>query len=323
MTASGGGHTGFAIAVARELPSDVEIVFTVARGDAFSRRKIDSLGRNSVIIEHARGRGPLESLLPAMPRLFKSFLEASVRLPKVDAALCTGHNNSVPPCIVARLKGARLVSLEDVYRVESRSRAISLLSKISEAVALHWEFQRRLYPRKGIVVGPVFEPPKYKPSRGDYILVTTGTYGYEELFNVMYRLWAEGRLKSRLILQTGMVPPEKYRGSGVEAFSFDPDIDRFIAGARVVVTHQGMTAINAALGYGKPTIIVYNPRWKLAAPASEVRVVAEHLGLGFLERPDPDALARLIEESRPPNFRGDTKGASRLARMLVDLATRS
>ena len=323
LTASGGGHTGFAVAVASYIPEDVGIVFTVGSGDTFSWAKIAALGRENVsVVELPYGRKPWGSLVGAVPRLSSAFLLSLARLPKVSSALCTGHNNCVPPCIASRLRGTPLVSLEDVYRLYSRSRSISLLSRFSRYVALHWQEQENLYPRKGLVVGPVYEPPRYESRDDGFILVTAGSFGYEELFDVFADLVVDGLISERVILQTGHVPPEKYKEKGLEAFSFDPDIDKYISRARIVVTHQGMTAINSALGYGKPTVIVYNPAWRLAATAQEVERVARIVGIEFVPGPYRDRLLDALRRASPPDRDRFEVGAMRLARLLLDLATR-
>jgi len=321
LTASGGGHTGFAVAVARYLEGEYDLVFTVARGDEYSMRKIEHSLADYEVLEVTPGRGPSGSLLRAAPRLAKALVESLRGLGRVDAAVCTGHNNGVPPCLAAWLRGARLVSLEDVYRVTVRSRSISLLSRFSRAVALHWEAQRGLYPGKGVVVGPVYEPPRYEPGDEGYILVTAGTYGYEELFDAVLDLYREGRLPAPPIIQTGRVPPDKYREAGVRAFQFDPDLDRLIANARIVVAHQGMTAVTAALGYRKPTIIVYNPKWRLAAPRGDVERVAREMGVSFLGEADKDGLEEALRNVGTPRWRGP-EGARRLADLVRDLLTR-
>jgi len=322
ITAAGGGHTGFAVAVAQHIPDDFELVFAMARGDSYSAEKIKkTLDRDYTVIRVPAGRGPSGSLLKAAPRLFYSLAVSLRRIGRVDAAVCTGHNTGVPPCMAARLRGARLVSLEDVYRVSVRSRSISFLARFSEHVALHWDVQKGLYPGKGVVVGPVYEPPRYEPGDDGYILVTAGSYGFEELFDVLAGLAMEGGLGRELVFQTGRVPPEKYSKMGFRAFSFDPDIDRFIARASIVITHQGMTAITSALGYGKPTLIVYNPRWRLAAPPGDVARIASLIGAGFVDGPRKEDIVEALGRLGRPKT-GFPRGAEGVARLAASLATR-
>ena len=306
ITASGGGHTGYARAVALHLAGRHQLVFAIRRGDGWSRSRLAGLGR---VYETWPGRSPGDPVWRSIG-LARSLYD-SLRLPRVDAALCTGHNHSIPPCIAAWLRGAKLILLEDVYRISGGSRSVRLLSPISTLVALHWREQLGLYSR-GVVVGPVYEPPTHRPWDGGYVLVTTGSHGFKRLFDTILGL--AGRW--RLVLQTGRVDPEPYRRAGVEAFRFDPDIERWIAGASVVVTHIGVTAVNAALGYGKPVVIVYNPEWRLAAPPQDARVVASRIGARFLERLTLDGLAEAVEgalASRPPRI---PSGAAKLARLV-------
>ena len=71
---------------------------------------------------------------------------------------------------------------------------------------------------------------------------------------------------------------------GWKVFRFDPDIDKLIAGASLVITSApGVTAINATQAYRKPTIMVYNPDLVLTADREETEKVAKYLGIPFVD----------------------------------------
>ncbi|MEB3779295.1 MAG: polysaccharide biosynthesis protein [Desulfurococcales archaeon] len=316
LTASGGGHTGYSIAIARNLVklsgNNVSLYFIVQEGDMWSSTRAGKYGE---VIYVSRGRNPTEGLLKAMLRLSRGFIESISKVKKSNVTVCTGHNHSIPPCLVSMFKGSRLILVEDVFRIHSRGRSIRLLSRFSHLVALHWKEQRSLY-ENGVVVGPIYEDPVYKPWDGGYILVTTGTHGYKGLFDALLKTSLDN-----LVIQTGRIDPSYYKSKRPKwiVFDFTENIDRWIAGASVVITHIGMTAINSALAYRKPTIIVYNPEWKLAAPPQDALVVSSKINALFMTKPEPGTIEAFIEKARkmkPPRI---PNGARVLARILLNL----
>jgi len=292
ITASGGGHTAFAATIGRRLRRDHDVVFVVRKGDSNSRRRLERLGE---VIETTSGRGPRGSLASALPRLAWGFLESLAMLRDIDVVVCTGHNHSLPPTVASYLKGSRVYVLEDIVRFTSRGRAARIASWMAETVYLHWPEQANLYPSKGYVVGPVYEDPEVEPWDGGYILVTAGTYGYRELFDAV-SLASENL--GKVVLQTGEVDPRRYEDKVWKAFDYTMEFHLWIAGASVVVAHQAVTPVTAALAYSKPVVIVPNPDFRLAASPEEARVLARKIGAVYLKRPTPEGLTRAIQEAR-------------------------
>ncbi len=154
---------------------------------------------------------------------------------------------------------------------------MSLLSRFSEKVFVHWEEQRSLY-RNSYVTGPIVEKPRYSPRDSGYVLVTAGTMGFPRLFKEVSKTKGFD-----FVVQTGQVEPSTVTASKV--FSFDPDMERIIANASIVVTHQGKTAMESVVMYRKPTVIVYNADWTKAATKEDTRLYAKILGATFLDDP--------------------------------------
>lgn len=102
--------------------------------------------------------------------------------------------------------------------------------------------------------------------------------GFPRLFKEVSKLD-----KFNFIVQTGQVDPSTVKAS--KAFKFDSEMERLIAGASVVVTHQGKTAMESVVMYGKPTVIVYNSDWTKAATKEDTKLYAEILGAKFLDDP--------------------------------------
>jgi UDP-N-acetylglucosamine--N-acetylmuramyl-(pentapeptide) pyrophosphoryl-undecaprenol N-acetylglucosamine transferase len=317
VTAAGGGHTGRAYAFAqalRGLDESIPLYFIVSRGDVWSRRKLEAFGR---VVEVARVRGVNESLLRAALRLPRSLLDSLHAVPgNACVFVSMGASISVPAALVAKLRGARIYNVEAVVRFTKPSLSARVLRPISDVTVLHWEEQKRIHP-EGRVYGPIYPKPRYEPRDEGYILVTGGSYGYPELFRAVSELGLE-----RVVLHTGRVDPEPYRRRhpGWTVFRFDPDFDRWLAGAHVVVTHYGNTAVEAALTYGKPVVIVYNPAWRTTAGYEDARILAGKLNAVLLRGPPtPRELEEAIAEAekrKPPRY---PNGAEKLAREIVEV----
>ena len=78
ITASGGGHTGYAVALAQRLRGKAEMLFIVPRGDKWSRSKVERFGR---VVEVSKPRGPRDSLAKLVLRMPGALLESLGRVP--------------------------------------------------------------------------------------------------------------------------------------------------------------------------------------------------------------------------------------------------
>lgn len=275
IIASGGGHTGFARAIAQYLPFKAD--FVIPKGDFNSLQMIKEYAEE--IYEVQKGREPGEGIWKLLLRSTQSISD-SIRLPKYKVVIATGSNHSIFPSLIEKMKGSKLFVIESQDRITTKGKAVELLSYFAEGVFLHWEEQRNLYPRKGIVVGPIVEKPKYEPKDEGYILVTTGSMGFKRLFDKIVNLNLDN-----VIIQTGKVDPKQYVEKGVKAFAFAPNLERYISSAKIVITHQGKTAMESVIMYKKPTIIVFNKDWKSATSEKDTQLYAQILGATFL--PDP------------------------------------
>jgi UDP-N-acetylglucosamine--N-acetylmuramyl-(pentapeptide) pyrophosphoryl-undecaprenol N-acetylglucosamine transferase len=293
IAASGGGHTGYAVALAQRLVEHgVEPHFVVPEGDNRSRAKVERYG--VVVAETPKFMGPEDPLWKGLARALPALLKTLKRLPNsYQVAVSTGSNHSIAVAIAAWLKGARIVNLESSVRFTRPSRAFRMLRRIAWINAVQWPEQKAFAPN-ALVVGPLYEKPRYPPRDEGYILVATGTYGYRELLDAI----AEANPSCRIVAQTGRVNPEPYRKLGWIAFQYDPDIDRWIAGATLVVTHVGKTALDAALAYRKKVIIVYNPRWtKHGATLEDAKTYAQKIGAILVGDPN-EAVNKIIKAAR-------------------------
>lgn len=315
LAAAYGGHAGYAYAVALELAKMgfKNTVILVAEGFEFIAKKFHGLGEVEFMVLPRR---PGERLVKGLGRWLKAFYQSTrlVMRKRPGVVFASGSNFSIPPSFVAKLlKRTEVYTLEAIEHFTVPSRAVKIIEKLGGKVFLHWEEQLSMYPR-GLVVGPVFEPALYEPRDEGYVLVTTGTLGFKQLYDAVERLGFE-----RVVLQTGDVDPEPYRRRNPSwvVFRYTEDIHKWIAGASIVITQQGLTASVASLAYGKPVIIVWNPRVVLGAPKKDVEKYADKIGAVFLEEPDAGLIRKSIEgiSRTTRNFKN---GAGDIAKILVE-----
>ncbi len=283
LIASGGGHTGFALAVGtriRELSPKADITYIVPCGDTWSINRILRVDPKANIREVTKPLKPLEPYTRLFKRVLHAFID-SIREVEHAIVFCTGSNHNIFPVLISRyLRRSIVFCVEDTFRFKRRSRTLDLLYRVANVnVFLQWPEQVELYRGRGIYAGLLYEKPMHSVRDEGYILVTTGTMGNRSLFKLLAKI----RLDN-LVVQTGAINPDLLKRRGWKVFRFDPDIDKLIAGASLVITSApGVTAINATQAYRKPTIMVYNPDLVLTADREETEKVAKYLGIPFVD----------------------------------------
>jgi len=283
-----------------------------------------------------RLRGPGEGLLRAASRRLGRVSAGVLRLARVlrrlgvDVVVCTGSNHSLFAALAARLAGVPVVCLEAADRVATRSRTPALLHDyLGVPVALHWPLQRRLY-RRGVVVGPVYpRPPRLEggePPGGvepGYVLVLTGSVGNPRLVRLLLRTGLE-----RVVLQTGRLTPPGLVARlrpGWRVFRFTERLWLWTRWASVVVSHQGLGVVEAALGYGKPVVVAYNPDLYMTSGWEDSKLLAGLLNgvavhLGRASPRDLEEAVMAAAERRPPRF---PWGGEALAELVLKAAAGS
>jgi UDP-N-acetylglucosamine:LPS N-acetylglucosamine transferase len=158
-----------------------------------------------------------------------------------------------------------------------------------------------------------------KPENKGYILVTGGTHGHKLLFDVL----AESNMRN-VVLQTGKVDPEPYVRKHPEwkVLTFTEKFQELIAGAEIVVTHFGSTALEAAVVYRKPVVIVLNPEWTRTVGAIDAECLAEKLNAVFVSEAQLEILLKAIDEAKKRNVPAMPSGAKNLAKIILELAQR-
>jgi UDP-N-acetylglucosamine:LPS N-acetylglucosamine transferase len=99
---------------------------------------------------------------------------------------------------------------------------------------------------------------------------------------------------------------------------FSLKFNELIAGAEVVVTHQGSTPLEAAV-YKKPSVIVPNPELKRTFPKKDSEIFAKKVGATILSDLTLESLLTAIETAKKRKVPVLRDGAKALADMILNL----
>lgn len=313
ILAGGGGHTGFAYSLAQRLEKKANLVFLVPYGDTLSYKRLIRFGEVNYLL---KSRGPKTSKCRFALNIMRAFISSMKKVKgNFDFVVSTGSNFCIPPAFIGLSKGFRLINIEAAVRFTKASRTARILQPFSTITALQWYEQKKLL--KGTLVGPLLPKPEIQPWNGGYILVTGGSFGHKLLFDTINSSEIEN-----VVLQTGIVDPKPYirRHPEWKIMQFSPMFPELLAGAEVVVTHFGSTALEA-LAYKKPIILVLNPEWKRSVGRTDAEIFAKKVGANFISEMNLEHLMDNIETARTQNNRIPTygNGTKVLANMILNL----
>jgi UDP-N-acetylglucosamine:LPS N-acetylglucosamine transferase len=311
ILAGGGGHTGFGYALAQRLKNRASLTFLIPEGDDLSRKRLSSFGKTEHI---PKPRGAKTPTAAFTYNLAKAFAASKKKVKnEFDVVVSTGSNFCIPPALVAFFKRIPLINLESEARFVGASKTARILQPFSKVTALQWPEQKKFL--KGTVVGPLFPKPEINPWNGGYILVTGGTLGYKQLFGALN----QSELKN-VVLQTGEINPEPYKKRHPEwkVLQFSLKFSKLIAGAEVVVTHQGSSPLEAA-AYKKPSVIVPNPELKRTFPQRDSEIFAKKVGATILFDFTLENLLDAIEAAKKRKVPELRDGAKVLADLILRL----
>ena len=311
ILAGGGGHTGFAYALAQRIENRASMLFLIPEGDTSSHKRLNKFGKVDHIMKPRGAKTATGAFTYNLARAFTNSMKKVTG--NYDVVISTGSNFCIPPAVVAFLKGIPIVNIEGEARFSGASKTAQILQPFSAITALQWPEQQRFL--KGTVVGPIFPEPTLEPSNGGYILVTGGTLGHKQLFDILN----QSNLKN-VVLQTGKVAPEPYRKKHPEwkVIKFSLNFSELITGAEVVVTHQGSVPLEAA-AYMKPSVIVPDPELKRTFPKEDSEFFAKKVGATILSDPTLESLMAAIETAKNNRIPVLKDGAKVLADIILNL----
>jgi UDP-N-acetylglucosamine--N-acetylmuramyl-(pentapeptide) pyrophosphoryl-undecaprenol N-acetylglucosamine transferase len=311
ILAGGGGHTGFAYALAQRLENRATMSFLIPEGDNLSFKRLSNFGKVDTLVKPRGAKTPTNEFLYKLCQAFSSSRKKVTK--DFDVVVSTGSNFCIPPAFAALSKKIKLVNIEGAVRFTRASLTARILQPFSAITALPWPEQKKLL--KGTVVGPLLHKQEIEPYNGGYILVTGGTLGHKELFDVVN----ESDLKN-VVLQTGEVDPEPYmkRHSEWKIIRYSSKFAELLAGAELVVTHFGSTALETAV-YNKPAVMVVNPEWTRTVGKTDAELFAKKVGVTILPRLSLDCLLESIEEAKKQKRPVLKDGAEALADIILKL----
>lgn len=312
ILAGGGGHTGYGYALAQRLYGRANLHFLVPEGDVLSQKRLGKFGCVDFLL---KGRGAKTPTREFILNLMRAFLDSSKCVSrKYDVVVSTGSNFCIPPALFAWMKGIPLVNIESPARFTKPSKSARLLHPFSTITAMHWEEQKRLL-RGGVVVGPILPKPTIEIRNKGYILVAGGTLGHRLLFDAL----AMSNLRN-VVLQTGKLDPAPYASKHPEwkVVTLTERFDELLAGAEVVVTHFGVTVLEAIV-YGKPVVLVPNPEWTRTAGVEDAKYLARKVNAVLVSEIKTKTLLDAINEARTREIPRLPDGAERLANIILKL----
>lgn len=309
ILAAGGGHTGYAYALAEELHRKASISFLVPLGDSLSAKRLSKFGPVGFLLKAREPKTPNHIFIV---RLIHALLDSfRLDLRKFDVVVSAGSNFCIPPALVAWMRRIPIVNIESPVRFVKPAKSTCLLQHFSAITALHWEEQTKLL--KGIVVGPILPKPEVPSNNKGYILVAGGTYGHKLLFDKL----SESSLHN-VILQTGKVNPHLYlkRHPEWKALRVTDRFNELIANAELVVTHFGVTVLEA-LVYKKPIVLVPNPEWTRGASLEDAKQLAEKINAVTVFEIEVENLLKAMQEARRLKTPVFQDGAKNLATLIL------
>ncbi len=311
ILAGGGGHTGFGYALAQRLEGKASMSFLIPEGDTLSHKRLNKFGEVNYLLKPRGAKSPAGKFAYNLAKaLTKSMNKVKGNF---DSVVSTGSNFCIPPALAALTKRIPIINIEAAVRFTKASRTARILQPFSTITALHWQEQKKLL--KGTVVGPLLPKPETQTWNGNYILITGGSLGHKQLFDTIN----QSNLKN-IVLQTGEVDPEPYRKQHPEwqIICSSPKFHELLAGAEVVVTHFGSTALET-VAYKKPTVMVLNPEWTRTVGKADAEIFAKKVGAAFIPEINLDHLIEAIEKAKNMELPTLKDGAKNLAMMILKL----
>lgn len=287
VLAGGGGHTSIAVALAQNLCEKMKITFLVPKNDLLSEKLLKKYGKIGYLLK------PRDPFTPNYMFLLRFTLALIQSFFKVNSGfslvISCGSNFCIPPALVAWLKGIPVINIESRVALKKPSKTAKLLKPFSILTILQWNEQADNL--KGVVAGPILPRPKFESRKKGYILVTGGTQGHKRLFDTLSKSDIKG-----IVMQTGKVDPEPYRMKHPEwkIFSISENFQEILAGADIVITHQGGGTILEAILYKKPLIIVQNPELRRTADEEDMELLARKVNAIFLTEINTEKIIEAI-----------------------------
>ena len=134
ILAGGGGHTGFAYALAQRLKDRASMLFLIPEGDNLSHERLSKFGKVEHLMKPRGAKTPTGEFTYNLARAFSNSMKKVKG--DFDAIVSTGSNFCIPPALVAFLKGIPIVNVEGEARFIGASKTARILQPLSAITAL-------------------------------------------------------------------------------------------------------------------------------------------------------------------------------------------
>jgi UDP-N-acetylglucosamine--N-acetylmuramyl-(pentapeptide) pyrophosphoryl-undecaprenol N-acetylglucosamine transferase len=249
LAASNGGHLDLLIAVKDALHGYTRVWITP----------------DSAPADELRRQGETVHSVPRYDRqlMGKAFLRSVAEATRLVATerprlvVTSGAGAMLPFCVLARASGARLIFVETMARVTSRSASGAVLSRLASNVLVQWPEAVPLYPRSKLCNPALLEEvgPAGRVGDGTFVAVGTHRQPFDRLLEMVDQAAERGELPLPVCAQVGVSQYKPRYYQGVEWLPPD-EIDEAIGGAQCVVTHAGSGLISAALKKGRRPLVL-------------------------------------------------------------------
>jgi UDP-N-acetylglucosamine--N-acetylmuramyl-(pentapeptide) pyrophosphoryl-undecaprenol N-acetylglucosamine transferase len=249
LAASNGGHLDLLIAVKDALRGYTRVWITP----------------DSAPADELRRQGETVHSVPRYDRqlMGKAFLRSVAEAARLVASerprlvVTSGAGAMLPFCALARATGARLIFVETMARVTSRSASGTVLSRLASNVLVQWPEAVPLYPRSKLCNPALLEEVAPSGYAGDGTFVAVGTHRqpFDRLLQIVDDAARGGALPLPVHAQLGVSQYRPRHYQGVDWLTPD-EIDEAIGRAQCVVTHAGSGLISAALRNGRRPLVL-------------------------------------------------------------------
>lgn len=297
LAASPGGHMQLLKNV-RGVFEDHERTWITAAGSHAD--ELVAEGERVVALPRVRGVARRE----IARNLWRSVVTAWRERPSL--VVTTGADMVVPFALVCRLLGARLVYVEAVTRVSSRSMTARILSPFCDLSFVQWPEQSGGARSTYVWPAPLEDLPpsiEVRSGSGTFVAFGTHTQAFPRLLDAVLRATEAGVLPAPVTIQSGYTPtPHRLPpGTLVHQWLRPDEMEGARRVADVVITHAGDASIFAALQAGRRPIVVAR-RERLAEHVDDhqLELVTKLAELGLVVAVEDAITVRDVEDAKTP-----------------------
>ena len=207
------------------------------------------------VAHYSFGQTRLGNPLAMLRGAWRNFSDslAALKSGRPDVLVTTGAGAVFLPAVLAKLRGTKIIAIESFARFQHPSLFGRMIARFADVMVIQSPALAENYP-KALVFDPFRRLTKARPKKEQLIFATVGaTLPYPRLSEAVAALKRSGRIKHRVVLQTGVggrVPGEDPEGlTQVETLPFE-EITALLRDADIVITHGGTGSLITALREG-------------------------------------------------------------------------